>query len=201
MSATVIDTLRFADRLKEAGFERPQAEGMARALGDELAERMLTRRDLHEALGPIHARLDAMDARFEGIDARLDAMDAKFELRFEGIDARLDAMDAKFERRFEGVDARLDAMDAKFEGKFGGIDTRFDAMDSNTASMYRELSGKFNVLLGVMALGFTLLASLGGYNAIAPRFGQTIMGAPETLQEATNLPLSRLGAPSDVPQA
>lgn len=183
MSATVIDTLRFADRLKEAGFERPQAEGMARALGDELAERMLTRRDLHEALGPIHARLDAMDARFEGIDARLDAMDAKFE------------------RRFEGVDARLDAMDAKFEGKFEGIDTRFDAMDSNTASMYRELSGKFNVLLGVMALGFTLLASLGGYNAIAPRFGQTIMGAPETLQEATNLPLSRLGAPSDVPQA
>ena len=110
-------------------------------------------------------------------------------------------MDAKFERRFEGVDARLDAMDAKFEGRFEGIDTRFDAMDSNTASMYRELSGKFNVLLGVMALGFTLLASLGGYNAIAPRFGQTIMGAPETLQEATNLPLSRLAAPSDVPQA
>ena len=32
---TVFDTLRFADRLKDSGFESQQAEGLARALGDE----------------------------------------------------------------------------------------------------------------------------------------------------------------------
>ena len=63
MNATVIDTLRFADRLKAAGFEAPHAEGMARALGDELAERMLTKSDLDEALRPIYARFDAIDAK------------------------------------------------------------------------------------------------------------------------------------------
>ena len=60
MNTTVIDTLRLADRLNEAGFERPQAEGMARALGDELMERMVTKSYLDDAIQPIHARLDTM---------------------------------------------------------------------------------------------------------------------------------------------
>ena len=165
MSATVIDTLRFADRLKEAGFEGPQAEGMARALGDELAERMLTRRDLQEALRPIHARFDAMESKF---DARLDV-----------VDARLDGMDSKF-----------NAMEDKFDAKF-------DALRAEIGSVHRELSGKFNVLVGVMALGFTLLAGLGSYNAVVPRFGPSTMEPSDTLQEETKLPV----APSSRPLA
>ena len=143
MNATVIDTLRFADRLKEAGFEAPHAEGMARALGDELAERMLTKSDLDEALRPIYARLDAMDARFDAMDARFDAMDAKID------------------------------------------------------SVHRELSGKFNMLVGVMALGFTLLVGLSGYNAVSPRFAQATMPTHQTQQEATELP----GRPPSQPLA
>ena len=143
MNATVIDTLRFADRLKAAGFEAPHAEGLARALGDELAERLVTKGDLDEALRPIYAKFDAIDGKFVGIDAR-----------------------------FEGIDARFDAMDA-----------RFDAMDGKIDSVHRELSGKFNILVGVMALGFTLLTGLGGYNAVAPHFAQPIMAAPEVPEE------------------
>ena len=141
MNATVIDTLRFADRLKAAGFEAPHAEGMARALGDELAERMLTKSDLDEALRPIYARFVGIDGKFEAIDARFDAIDA-----------------------------------------------RFDAMDTKIDSLYRELSGKFNILVGVVALGFTLLVGLGGYNAVSPRFAQPIMQAPQLQQEAIELP-------------
>ena len=81
MKATVIDTLRFADRLKAAGFEAPRAEGLARALGDELADRMLTRRDLDEALQTIDTRFDALEPRFDAIDARFDAIDAKFDVK------------------------------------------------------------------------------------------------------------------------
>ena len=154
MNATVIDTLRFADSLKVAGFEVPQAEGLARALGDELAERMLTKGDLEDALRPINGKFDSIDARFESIDARFERIDA----RFDGIAARLDAMDAKF-------DAKID-------------------------SVHRELSGKFNTLVGVMALGFTLLVGLGGYNAVSPRLAETTRQAPETHQEATALPVA-----------
>ena len=178
MNATVIDTLRFADSLKAAGFEVPQAEGLARALGAELAERMLTKGDLEDALRPINGKFDSIDARFDNIDARFERIDA----RFKSIDARFKSIDA----RFEGIDARFDGIDAKFDA----MDARFDAMDAKIDSVHRELSGKFNTLVGVMALGFTLLVGLGGYNAVSPRLAETARQAPETHQEATALPVT-----------
>ena len=201
MNATVIDTLRFADSLKAAGFKAPQAEGLARALGDELAERMLTKSDLDDALRPIHARLDGIDARFDGIDGKFVGIDARFDGvdgKFVGIDARFDGIDGKFigidarfdgvDDKFVGIDARFDGVDGKFVGidaRFDGIDARFDAVDDKIDSVHRELSGKFNILVGVMALGFTLLVGLGGYNAVSPRFAETIKHAPEAEQAAS----------------
>ena len=190
MGTTVIDTLRLADRLKEAGFEPPHAEGMARALGDELGERMVTKSDLDEAIRPVceqnHAlelRLDTLDAKFdakfEGLEPRFDAIDAKFE----GLELRLDTIDAKFDAKFEGLEPRFDAIDAKFDG----LEPRFDAIDVKIESVHRELSGKFNILLGVMALGFTLLLALGGYNAVAPRLAPPVVQAQAT-QQASELP-------------
>jgi hypothetical protein len=41
MTHPVIDTLRLADRLKESGFEDRQAEGLARALGNEITEHLV----------------------------------------------------------------------------------------------------------------------------------------------------------------
>ncbi len=199
MNATVIDTLRFADRLKAAGFEAPHAEGMARALGDELAERMLTKSDLDEALRPIYARFDAIDARFVGINGKFVGINGKFvgiDGKFEAIDKKFDAIDARFEaidKKFDAIDARFDAIDVRFDA----IDARFDAMDTKIDSLYRELSGKFNILVGVMALGFTLLVGLGGYNAVSPRFAQPIMQAPQMQQEAIELP----GTPPSQPLA
>ncbi len=159
MNATVIDTLRFADRLKAAGFEALRAEGLARALGDELADRMLTRNDLDETRRAIDARFDAMDARFMEMEGRFDA-------------------------KFETVDAKFGAMDAKFDA----MDTKFDAMDTKVESVHRELSGKFNILFSVMALGFTLLVGLGTYNAVSPRWSDP---RAETPAAATTRPLAQ----------
>ena len=167
MSATVIDTLRYADRLKAAGFETPQAEGMARALADELADRMVTRIDRDDDNRRINVRFDALETKF-------DALETKFDARCDGLDARIDALETKCDKcdaRFDGLDARIDALETKCDARFDGLDTKIDAV-------YRELSGKFNILLGVMALGFTLLASLGVYNAVSPRFGQSADTAP-----------------------
>lgn len=47
MSQAAIDTLRYANRLKEAGVEPGQAEAMARALGDELADQLATKADIN----------------------------------------------------------------------------------------------------------------------------------------------------------
>ena len=176
MNATVIDTLRFANRLKESGFDPSHAEGMACALGDELAERMLTRRDLDEFRVSFDARFEAIDAQFERIDARFEAIDARFEAidaRFEAIDARFEAIDA----RFEAIDSRIDSLDAKFEAKF-------DALDLKIESVQREVSGKFNVLACMMVLGFTVLGGLVTYTASSPRFLPSPAEASATQEHA-----------------
>ncbi len=74
MQATVIDTLRYAVRLKEAGVEPAHAEAMPRALNDELTEGLATKADLDSAVTGLNARFDAVDARFDAVDARFDAL-------------------------------------------------------------------------------------------------------------------------------
>lgn len=65
MSRTLIDTLRFSDRLEEAGFTAPQAEAVARALGDELTEQL-----------PSKADFQALETKFDGLEAKFDSLRA-----------------------------------------------------------------------------------------------------------------------------
>jgi len=181
MIPAVIDTLKFADRLKNAGFPPPQAEGLARVLGDELGERMVTKRDLDDAVQTIDATIGVLDAKFE---SKFEAMDQKFESKFGAMDqkfeSKFEVMDQKFEARFEAMDqkfeARFEAMDQKFEARFEATDQRFlaleprfDAIDARLESQHRESTTRFNVLFGAMALGFTLVIGLIGYSLFSPR--------------------------------
>jgi hypothetical protein len=61
MSAA-FDTLRFARRLREAGFNEIQAEAMAEAFRDASTEALATKHDI-ELLG---ARIDKVEARLIG---------------------------------------------------------------------------------------------------------------------------------------
>ena len=71
-------------------------------------------------------------------------------------------------------------MDAKFDAKF-------DSTDAKIESVHRELSGKFNLLVGMMVLGFTLLVGLGGYNAFSPRFAHPAANPPEIQRDASEI--------------
>ena len=99
MNANVIDTERYATRLKDAGLEDRVAKATARALNDELlASNLVTKQDLKAAITELRAE---MLAKFEVVDAR-----------FEGVNAR-----------FGGVNARFDALDTKVEALAGKLDT------------------------------------------------------------------------------
>ena len=70
----MIDTLRFADRLKDSSFENRQAEGMARALDDELArtvERLATKSDLEREIGKVSARVETLGNKVEALDTQV----------------------------------------------------------------------------------------------------------------------------------
>ena len=179
MYPTVIDTLRFADRLKAAGFGVPQAEGMARALGEELGDNVVTKRDLDDAVQSLQLTIEAMDAkfeaRFEGLEPRFDAIDAKFEALETRFDAKFQALETRFDAKFQALEPRFDAIDAKFQA----LEPRFDAIDAKLESQHREFSNRFNILFGTMALGFTLIVGLVGYSLYSPRPAEPIATAVE----------------------
>ena len=107
MYATVIDTLRFANRLKDAGVEAHQAEAMSRAFNDELTEGVATKRDLDNAVTELKGEIAKVDAK---VDVKVDTLDAKFEGKFLAVDARFEGM----ETRFEAMDAKIDALAERF---------------------------------------------------------------------------------------
>ncbi len=70
----MIDTLHFADRLKDSGFENRQAEGMARALGDALAgtvENLATKSDLAALDTKLSARIETLDTKVEALGTQI----------------------------------------------------------------------------------------------------------------------------------
>ena len=110
----VIDTLRYAARLRHAGVEPRQAEGMATALNDELATSVLTKADLDERLLPIQRELTeirtSLESRVDSLESRIDSLDLKIDSRVDGLNMRIDAQDAKFEARFDALGAKMTAM-------------------------------------------------------------------------------------------
>ena len=79
MEPSVIDTLRYADRLKAAGVGTNQAEAMSRALNDELAGGVATRQDLDRAVDELRGEIAKVDTKVDALDAKVDALDGKFE--------------------------------------------------------------------------------------------------------------------------
>ena len=152
MEAAVIDTLRFADRLKEAGFDPSKADGLARALGEELGDRVLTRND-RDALG---MRIDGLDAKF---DARFEGLEAKFDAKFDGLEAKFDGLEAKF----DGLDAKFEGLEARFEG----LEARFVGLEAKFDTQFESLRTNIKLLMGVLAIGFSVVIGVGMYNVVA----------------------------------
>ena len=63
MAAAVIDTLRYARRLKEAGVAPEQAEAMATALAAEFVQNLVTKSDLGTAVAGLRADMAALETR------------------------------------------------------------------------------------------------------------------------------------------
>ena len=63
MEAAVIDTLRYARRLRDAGVVPEQAEAMAEALSDEFVQSSVTKADLDAAVTGLRSDMAALEAR------------------------------------------------------------------------------------------------------------------------------------------
>ena len=72
MAASIIDTLRYARRLKEAGVAPAQAEAMADALAVELVPKVATKTDLGDTISELKAWFKTeLKAEIAILEARL----------------------------------------------------------------------------------------------------------------------------------
>ena len=69
--STVIDTLRFSDKLQEGGFAPKQANALTLALSDELTEQLATKVDI-----------TALKADIKMLEASIITLDDKFTTKF-----------------------------------------------------------------------------------------------------------------------
>lgn len=77
----VIDTLRFSDKLQEGGFTSKQADVLASAFGDELAERLATKDDVKVLKGEIDVlkgEIDVLKGEIDVLKGHIKRLDAKF---------------------------------------------------------------------------------------------------------------------------
>lgn len=79
MGQPVVDTLQLSDALRRTGMDRDQAEGLARALGNELGEHVTARGDLEAFRSDVDSQLKAFRSE---VDARFQALDTKFTAKF-----------------------------------------------------------------------------------------------------------------------
>jgi hypothetical protein len=97
---TMLDTLKYAKRLQEAGFTAPQAEAQAQALWEAIESTVATKQDLRELEARLGGRMDALGGR-------MDALEARMEGRMDALGGRVDALEARMEGRFKEVDGRF----------------------------------------------------------------------------------------------
>ena len=135
MTQTLINTLRFADRLKEAGFVGPQAEALARTLGDELTEQLPSKADFQE-----------LRADFKTLETKVDALDAKVDALEASLNGRVDALESR-------LDGRIDALESNVNGQIETLAGKIDAQ-RYALNVVLVVNGLFLALVSViLALG------------------------------------------------
>ena len=150
MESRVIDTLRYADRLKEAGIETRQAEAMSRAINAELTEGLVTKTDLDKLGTRMMAKFDELSNRLMKQGAHTDSL----EQRMDRLAHRMDAL----EKRLAAVEVGLASLKVEVE-----------ALASRVTTQGRHV---FLVL--------ALIAGLGLYNAAAPHLLAASGASPPT---------------------
>ena len=212
MTTTVIDTLRYADRLKQAGVEPGQAEGMSRALNDELTEGLVTRKDLDDAVTGLNGDLndavtglqgDLNDAvaglqgdlndAFTGLQGELNdaftGLKGDLDHAVTGLKRDLDEAVTELKGDIDGLGNRIDVLETRFDVLETRFDSKFDAVDARFEAMDAKFDAKFDVLRSqnkYVFLVLALIAGLGLYNATAPHFpGKTVQADRTTLAAPT----------------
>ena len=122
------DTLKYARRLRDAGFPTDQAEAMAEAqneaLRDTLDGQVATKADILKLDNTLSGEMQALDAslraEMQDTNKRIDLLDANLR-------AEMQALDASLRAEMQDTNKRIDLLDANLRAEMQAVDTSLRA--------------------------------------------------------------------------
>ena len=168
MSQPVVDTLQLCDALRKTGMEREQAEGIARALGDELGAHVVAQGDLQTGFLELRGEIQSVDHRVDLartelvgqiriLDGRIDALDGKVDSVRTELGGRIDALDGKVDNVRTELGGRIDRLKTELDGK---IDQRSTELGGRMAALESKLT--FMIAgIGLFVGAVTLASRMG----------------------------------------
>lgn len=106
-----MDTLRYSNKLMEAGFSRQQSEVQTQLIKEVLVDDVAGKKEMNAGFSEMQTQFKEMDLKFAAIDVRFKAIDA----RFDKVDARFDALEARFKNEFVKVHNRIDGLSVQIQ--------------------------------------------------------------------------------------
>ena len=175
MPATVIDTLRYANSLKDAGVDASQAEAMARAINAELTLGLATKADLDHAAAQQKGDLDRAVAQQKG------DLDRAVAQQKGNLDRAVAQQKGDLDQAVAKQKGDLDRAVAELKGEIDRLDGKI------------EVQGRYTFLV------LALIAALGLYNAAAPHLSQTKPDLPGAASSGVSLATPNAPTPATNP--
>ena len=115
MSQPVVDTLQLSDAFRKTGVESEQAEGMARALGEELGEHVAVKGDLQSGFRQVRSDLRAeiqqvrsdLGAEIQQVRAEVQQVRCDLEAKIQTVDNKVDVLRAELSAKIDGLNWKL----------------------------------------------------------------------------------------------
>ncbi len=136
MSAIAFDTLKFAKRLKEAGFTEQQAEALADAEAEFIEQNLATKRDI-------------ADVKRDIADVKRDIKELEVTLRNE-----IKQLDVTLRNEIKQLDVMLcgeiKQLDVTLRGEIKQLDVKIEQIRSDLARDLKDLEYRMTIKLGTM---------------------------------------------------
>ena len=159
MSQPVVDTLQLCDALRKTGMEREQAEGVARALGDQLGAHVVAQGDLQTGFLELRGEI-------QSVDHRVDLARTELVGQIRILDGRIDALDGKVDSVKTELGGRIDQLKTELDGKVDSVRTELGTEFGSLQTTLRIVGGGVALLLA--ALGFVAANAVLGKPAPTP---------------------------------
>ncbi len=175
----VVDTLDLADALRGTGMPREQADGVARAIGGELAGRVPVKSDLEVVRSGLESKIEGvrgdlevvrsdLEAKIEGVRGDLEVVRSDLEAKIEGIRGDLEVVRSDLEAKIDGVRGDLEAKIDGVRGDLKVVRADLEAKIESTRSDVRALGTKLNLFGIGVGLTLALLSVLVGLELFRP---------------------------------